>query len=63
MLGYQAIHVLQITDESSLLMTHHYWFVQFGSAYLFGSLAAWEGPQLLIAKVKNASGRIGIFDT
>ena len=25
------------------------------------SLAVWEGPQLLLAKVKNASGRIGIF--
>ncbi len=24
-------------------------------------MAAWEGPQLLLAKVKNASGRIGIF--
>ncbi len=26
------------------------------------TLAAWEGPaELLLAKVKNASGRIGIF--
>ena len=26
------------------------------------SMAAWEGPiELLLAKVKNASGRIGIF--
>ena len=24
-------------------------------------MAAWEGPQLLLAKVKNATGRIGIF--
>ncbi len=24
-------------------------------------LCAWEGPQLLLVKVKNASGRIGIF--
>ena len=24
-------------------------------------MAAWEGPQLLLANVKNASGRIGIF--
>ena len=24
-------------------------------------MATWEGPQLLLAKVKNDSGRIGIF--
>ena len=29
----------------------------------YGPLATWEGPtELLLAKVKNASGRIGIFD-
>ena len=25
--------------------------------------SVWEGPQLLLAKVKNASGRIGIFES
>ncbi len=33
----------------------------FGQGYLIGYLAAWEGPQLLLAKVNDASGRIGIF--
>ena len=36
-------------------------FLYFCRAYLVGYLAAWEGPQLLLEKVKNASGRIGIF--
>ncbi len=35
---------------------------EFGRAYLVGYLVAWEeGPQPLLAKVKNVSGRIGIF--
>ncbi len=36
-----------------------HWYI--GPAVLVGSFAAWEGPQLLLAKVKNASGRIGIY--
>ncbi len=28
---------------------------------LLGYLIAWEGPQLLLATVRDASGRIGIF--
>ena len=39
-----------------IMLSHHN-----SARYLVGYLAAWEGPQLLRAKVKNASGRIGIF--
>ncbi len=31
------------------------------SIVLVGKLVTWEGPQLLLANVKNASGSIGIF--
>ncbi len=33
----------------------------FSLCVISGLLAAWEWPQLLLAKVKNAPGRVGIF--
>ncbi len=65
-----VLHCPTFQTVASPMITQHYWFMTHfdietqnvsGQGYLIGYLAAWEGPQLLLAKVKDASGRIGIF--
>ncbi len=50
------------TGIASLPMTHHDWIISIELwPKMCSSMATWEGPQLLLAKVKNAYGSIGIF--